>query len=297
MADVLKLDFKQYVDDRVSALPVGPGNSGPSYAYITDRNTRSVFETAKPVEHAVEAAVRIFKAVTKGDLLGRAVKVGPTQFPRVHRLTQRCAETLGIPAPSVFVVNSPVMNAMTLGTNDDSIIMVHSALIDHFSDEELLSVIGHECGHIHNRHVVYLTALHYVTQLASLVLKGVLLPARVALLGYQRRAEITCDRAGLLCCKDLAVSTRALTKLALGSSKLYEQLNMQAFVDQFEEAKGSVGTLGELGASHPHLPKRVLALRHFAESQLYRKHAGLGTDGIGLEEVDEKVHGIIKIVG
>ena len=52
------------------------------------------------------------------------------------------------------------MNAMTFGTNDDAFILVHSALVDHFDDEELLSVIGHECGHIHNDHVVYLTTLH-----------------------------------------------------------------------------------------------------------------------------------------
>ena len=30
-------------------------------------------------------------------------------------------------------------------------------------DEELRFVIGHECGHIHNDHAVYVTALHYLT--------------------------------------------------------------------------------------------------------------------------------------
>jgi hypothetical protein len=41
----------------------------------------------------------------------------------------------------------------------------------------------------------------------------------------------------------------------------------------------------------------VLALRAFAESDLYRGHAGIGGGGLSMQEVDEKVHGIIKIVG
>ncbi len=296
MAQVGELSFQAFIDHRLTSLPGEGRDGGRSYAYISDKNATTAFESAKPLEHAVEAAVRFFKAFGKSDLLGRAVKVGPNQFPRVHRLAQQCSNTLGITPPTVFVVNSPVMNAATLGTNEDSFIMVHSALIDHFSDEELLSVIGHECGHIHNRHVVYLTALNYLSRLLGIVLEWSLPPVAIVLKGYQRRAEITCDRAGLLCCKDLEVATKALTKLALGSSKLYEQLNMEAFIDQFEEGRDGMGSLGEFGASHPYLPKRVIALRYFAESELYRKHAGLGEGGLSMEEVDQKVHDIIKVV-
>jgi hypothetical protein len=50
-------------------------------------------------------------------------------------------------------------------------------------------------------------------------------------------------------------------------------------------------------ASHPWLPKRLLAIRAFSESELYRRHAGLGEDGLTMEQVDEKVHDIIKIWG
>ena len=111
--------------------------------------------------------------------------------------------------PQVFVVNSPVFNAGTLGTNDDSFIMVHSALVDQYTDEELLTVIGHECGHIHNSHVAYLTALHYLTYMAGMFLPWILQPALVALRTWSRRAEITCDRAGMLVSRDQAAAERA----------------------------------------------------------------------------------------
>ena len=48
---------------------------------------------------------------------------------------------------------------------------------------------------------------------------------------WKRRAEITCDRAGLLCAKDVSVAKRSLAKLALGSTKLYDELNLTPLMD------------------------------------------------------------------
>lgn len=296
MAQVGALDFKTFVEGRKGQRAGGGEGGGHAYSYVSDRTTRAAFDKMKPVELAVTAAVRLFKAVGKNELLGHAVKVGPNQFPRVHNLAVRCADTLGIAVPTMYIRNNPVANAATYGTNDDSFIIIHSGLVDHFSDEELLSVIGHECGHIHNSHVVYLTAMHYLTQMASIFVRWIVAPASIALSSWSRRAEITCDRAGMLCSKSLDVSTRALAKLALGSTKLYDQLNMEAFLDQYEEGKDGIGKYAEARASHPWLPKRVMALRTFAESSLYRKHVGLGDDGMSMEQVDDKVHEIIRIV-
>lgn len=297
MAQVGTLDFKGFIERRKDQRAGGGDGGGHAYAYVSDTNTRLAFERMKPVELAVTATVRLFKTVWKNELLGHAVKVGENQFPRVHRLAVRCAETLGIATPTIYIVNNPYLNAATYGTNDDSFIMVHSALIDHFSDDELLTVIGHECGHIHNCHVVYLTAMHYLARMASVFVKWIVQPAMLALSGWSRRAEITCDRAGLLCVKSVDVATRSLAKLALGSTKLYDEFDIETFVAQHDEGKGGVGRFGEITASHPWLPKRVLALRAFAESDLYRGHAGIGGGGLSMQEVDEKVHGIIKIVG
>ncbi len=297
MAQVGTLDFKGFIESRKGQRAGGSEGSGHAYAYVSDRNTRMAFDRMKPVELAVTAAVRLFKAVGKNELLGHAVKVGPRQFPRVHALTLECAKTLDIVPPALYITNSPVMNAMTYGTNDDSFIIVHSALVDHFTDEELLSVIGHEAGHIHNSHVIYLTALHYLTRMASAFVQWVVAPATLALSGWMRRAEVTCDRAGMLCSRDLSVSSRALAKLALGSSKLYEEFNLEAFLEQYEEGKEGVGRYAEMKASHPWLPKRILALRAFADSALYRKHVGQSDDGLSMEQVDEKVHEIIRVLG
>jgi hypothetical protein len=296
MATVGTLDFQAYVDRKKSARAGGPREGGHEYAYVSDHNTRKTFERLKPVELAVAAAVRLFKTVGKSELLGSAIKIGENQFPRVHNLTVQCADTLGIAPPTVYVVSKFSLNAATYGTNDDAFILLHSALIDHFSDEELLSVIGHECGHIHNNHVVYLTAMHYLRVMASAFVRWAVTPALLALNGWSRRAEITCDRAGMLCSGDLDVSTRALAKLALGSTKLYDELNLEAFIDQYDEGQRAVGRYTEIFATHPWLPKRVKALRAFADSEVFRRRVGQ-RGGASMEEVDEQVHEIIKVIG
>jgi Zn-dependent protease with chaperone function len=236
----------------------------------------------------------MFKQVWRNQLLGNAVKVSERQFPRIQGLVQQCADTLHITPPTVYIVNNPSLNAATYGTNEESFIMVHSALIDHYSNEELLTVLGHECGHIHNSHVVYLTALHYLTRMAGVFVRWAVEPALVALRAWSRRAEITSDRAGMLCGKSDIVAMRSLTKLALGSKKLYEEFNLEAFLEQYEEGKDGMGKYMEMFATHPWLPKRVLAMRVFAESELYRKAAGVGTGGLTMPEVDDRVRALLK---
>ena len=297
MATIGDLDFRSFIrgKDALHATEKEGRDDAHAYAYASDRYTQSAFGHVRPVELAVAHAVRLLKNVGRNELLGTAVKVGPKQFPRVHDIAKQSAATLGIAPPTVYIRNNPTMNAGTYGTNDDSFILVHSALIDHFSDDELLSVLGHECGHIHNNHVVYLTAMHFLRTMATTVFRWAMAPALVALNSWSRRAEVTCDRAGLLCSRDLDVSTRALAKLALGSSKLYKQLNLEAFLEQYDEGQDGIGRYTEVVASHPWLPKRVKALRVFAESELYRTHIG-DKGGVAMDDVDAKVHDIIKVL-
>ncbi len=294
MADAPTLDFDAFVTRKKAERASGASAGEHDYSYILDRQTRATFDSAKPIELAVSSAVRVFKERERGRLLGNAVKVSDRQFSRIHSLTKECAETLGIVAPQVYVVSSPVLNAGTYGTDEESFIQVFSALVDAYTDDELRFVIGHECGHIHNKHVVYLTTLMFLRMMAEAYLGPIVMPAIIPLNAWSRRAEITCDRAGMLCSKNEGVAARALTKLVVGSKKLYEEFNLDAFLEQYEEGKESVGRYMEAFASHPYLPKRVLAMRVFAQSELYGKAAGVKSSGLTMQEVDDRVKGLLK---
>jgi Zn-dependent protease with chaperone function len=295
MAQAPRLDFEAFVArKRAERTSTGKETTGHEYTYTFDRQSRVAFENTRPVALAVEASVRLFKQMGQTQLLGHAVKVSDRQFPRIYGITKAACDVLQINRPQVFVVNNPTFNAGTLGTNEDSFIMVHSALVDQYTDEELLTVIGHECGHIHNSHVAYLTALHYLTYMAGLFLPWILQPALVALRTWSRRAEITCDRAGMLVARDQQAAERAITKLAVGSRKLYEEFNLDAFLEQHEEGSQGIGKYMEVFATHPWLPKRVLAMRVFGESQLYRKAVGQPPTGLTMSEVDSRVAALLK---
>ena len=294
------LDFTRYIALRRGAAEKR-SRDGAAYAYTGEYRVRRALQAAKPVTLAIEATVRMWKSVAKAELLGTAVKVTDQQFPRLYQLTARCAETLQIPVPAVYV--SPTigeLNAHTLGTDEDSYIVLNAALVDHLNDDELTAVIGHECGHIHNNHVVYSTALYYLIVAASFYVRWIVQPAILALQAWSRRAEITCDRAGLLCTRDLDVATGAIVKLGLGSQKLYKDLKLDEYLKQLDEGRKGVGRFSEYFRSHPYMPKRIEALRLFARSSFYRRFAGLPRDTGGEPpldsvEVDARVAQLVSV--
>ena len=287
-------DFGRYIARRKRAAY--GGDQGARYAYAADIAMLQTFRRMKPVELAAAATVRMYKDVFKNQLLGTTIKVGPRQFPSIHKIAEECAEALDVPVPTIYVANNPVLNAYTFGTDEEAYIVVHSALVDHYDADELKFVIGHETGHIQNKHVIYNTLLILMSQTAAAVLTWILPPVQVALNAWYRRAEITCDRAGLLCARDLEAASRALLKLACGSRKLYDELNVDAYLEQLEEGRQGVGRFSELFASHPYLPKRIQALRVFAESGVYSESLGQGSDGLAMEEVDRQTSEIIQVI-
>ena len=296
-----QFDFAAYVERRKSGLS---GERGEGYAYEGDLKVLRALRAMRAVELAVAQTVKLSKSFLSHELLGTSVKVGPNQFPRIYNLARDCALTLGIPTPQVYIVpNIASINAATYGTDEDAFIMIHAAAIDHLSDEELRFVIGHECGHIQNNHVVYLTTLyrlHQILQAAGsvvgVVLMPFILPATLALQSWARAAEITCDRAGLLCCRNPSVAMNSFVKLAVGSRKLFDEMNIDAYLDQLKEARGDgVGRVSELQRSHPYLTKRIEALRVFADSELYHRAVGLA-GGYDRPELEKRTQDVIKVL-
>jgi hypothetical protein len=287
------LSFDRYVAGKKRAAY--GGEEGARYAYAADVAMLNTFRRMKPVEMAAAATVRMYKDVYKNQLLGTTIKVTPKQFPSIHQIAVECAEALDVPVPTLYIQNSPIVNAFTFGTDEDAFIVIHSALVDHFDRDELKFVIGHETGHIQNKHVVYNTVLILLKTAASF-LRYLLPPAEVALQAWYRRAEVTSDRAGLLCCGDLEAASRSFLKMACGSKKLYEELDVKEYLRQADEGREGVGRLTELFASHPYLPKRIEAMQVFSESEMFRRATGTGEEGLSMAEVDARTHDIIQIV-
>jgi len=259
----IDLSFLRYVAAR-KGLAAARVREGAAYAYSGDLRVRNGLDRLRPVTLAVAATERMWQT-GKARLLEAAVEVGPSKFPHVHKAGARCAQVLQIPVPAIYISPSiGVLDAHTFGTADEPCIVLHTSLIDRFSDAELLAVIGHECGHIHNNHAVYLTTRYFLGNAGNQFLRWVAKPAVAALDGWVRRAEITCDRAALLCTGDMDVSTAVLVKL------------------------------DELLARKTNLSKRVAALGLFAETAYFRGVLGK-SGGTSKATCDAKVGKLLAV--
>ncbi|MEM9808809.1 MAG: M48 family metallopeptidase, partial [Cyanobacteria bacterium P01_D01_bin.56] len=216
-----------------------------------------------------------------------SIAVGPTQLPELYKITQECAHLLGIGTPQVFICRASSIDASTIATDDVTpIILLSSGLVERLDLPELKFVIGHECGHIHNLHGAYNTAVQLMTNaMLKLTLKGVgsigfedLMSTvgqvfhsgiMLFLTRWSRCAEITCDRAGLICCGDLDTAQSALTKLIVGDMATLGGFDVKTFIKQSRSVNSTPLRLMELFNTHPLIPKRLEALEVFENCNTY----------------------------
>ncbi|MBW8803868.1 MAG: M48 family metallopeptidase [Catenulisporales bacterium] len=213
-------------------------------------------------------------------LLADGVKVGDLQFPRLQAMLQDSVDALDLGfLPELYVVQNPVPNAFTIGMDRPAIVL-STGLYELMDEEEMRWVVGHEVGHVLSGHAVYRTMLFWLTNLAT---KLSWMPVGKwgidmfinALLEWYRKAELSCDRAGLLVEQDLDAAMRALMKLA-GGSHLAE-MNPVAFLEQAREHEGGGGLresilklLSLQGRTHPYTSIRALELTRWVESGDYQ---------------------------
>src|SRR5437870_1062752 len=95
-------DFQRYVERRKGARDAET-REGAGYAYAGDLKVLRTLDRLRPVRLALEATVRMWKAVARAELLGTSVKVSPQQFPKIHALAVRSAERLHIATPTVYI--------------------------------------------------------------------------------------------------------------------------------------------------------------------------------------------------
>lgn len=246
------------------------------YDHPLDRSALAQVRKLAPVVTLVKLMIQNWdEPMVRANLLGQSVRVGPNQFADIHAIVRECAEILDIPEPDVFIKQDPYFNAMTFGVSRPFIIL-HSSLVDAFSPDELRSVIGHEMGHIKSQHVLYLSAVFFLTQQAARLAQMlfgigalVAMPARAALTNWQRQAEFTADRAGIICVQDVNICIKSMAKLVLGSRQLADRLNLPDFMQQGDQAN-NYARLVEGLQDHPLVGNRVREMGVFFTSDQYR---------------------------
>ncbi len=219
--------------------------------------------------------------------ISNTVRLGPNQGASVYKQFIKAASILDLPElPEIYVSNQYIVNAYAYGLENYQITLF-SGLIDSLTEEELLAVIGHELGHVKCEHMLYKTivyvlrtfGLEYFKRLLPVGTEAlVLLPLQLAILHWERMAELSCDRAALLVVQDRQVIASALSKLAGGSQKIMPEINLEDMLLQADEYEDTeTGILEQiikvnmmLLQTHPFPAVRVKEIMKWADSDQYQ---------------------------
>ncbi|WP_455381130.1 zinc metalloprotease HtpX [Salinispira pacifica] len=103
-------------------------------------------------------------------LLANGIPLRYTDAPGLHQIVHRLARRADLPSvPRLFYLPSPVMNALTIGTRRDAVIMLTQGLIAELSERELEGVIAHEVSHIRNNDIWLFTLAQYLREATDFV--------------------------------------------------------------------------------------------------------------------------------
>jgi Zn-dependent protease with chaperone function len=258
-----------------------PGISPRAYEHPADRGAMATLRTVPGVGNVLKTLNSLFNERAERLMaVASHVRVGPAQYPTLDKLRLESAEILDLPkTPKLYVARDPRAIAQTRGI-DEPFIVLSTGLVEALDTEALRFVVGHEMGHVLSGHAVLLTLLDRLLRLqrsVAWVPLGVIgLRAVIAALHeWQRKSELSCDRAGLLAGQDPQAALRAHLYLA-GATDL-SQIDIPSFLEQAREYEeiddirdSIIKLLAVESQPHPFAVVRASQLQRWAASDEYR---------------------------
>jgi Zn-dependent protease with chaperone function len=273
-----------------------------SWDHPADKAALSALKQLRGIDELVKLLISV---TTERSLrlmaLSSSIKVSPNQYPKLHGILNNVVEIFDWNyTPDMFVAQSPFLNAGAIGVKEP-FITINSSMLKNLEEAELTAVIGHEMGHIMSGHTLYKTLLWLLTNVSlnMIPMAGFLItPILIALHEWDRKSELTADRAGLLAVQDTTSSYNVLMKLS-GADDL-TQVNLNEFFNQAQEYEnqkslldGIHKILNQLWASHPFPVIRLQELKSWELSGYYQNilNGNYLKRGLYQEKVNENIKG------
>jgi Zn-dependent protease with chaperone function len=257
----------------METLKYFPGISPRAWEHPADRAALSAFKAIPGADVIVKKFVGLTQEkALKLIMLASAARVTDKQFPRVNKILTRTMEIFDVKErPDVYVSQSPYFNAGAYGV-DKPFIVLNSALMDFLDDGEIAYIVGHELGHVLSGHALYTTILWYLMNISSIALSQfplaniILYGVLIALHEWNRKSELSADRAGMLAVQDGKSPFTALMKSAggknIGDMEINEFFKQAAEYDAAGDTLDSIyKLLNTLGQSHPFPVVRLAELK------------------------------------
>ena len=226
--------------------------------------------------------------------ISHAKPVEKKDNPELYRLVENLSITAGLPAPKVYIIETPALNAFATGRDKyHSVIAVTRGLLGAMEKEELEAVLAHEMSHIGNRDILISTIVVVFAGMISVmaniflrmnffrgggrkkggeiflligIIAAILAPIAATLikLAISRRREFLADASGVLLTRYPDGLIRALAKLKADEHPMpyAGPATSHLYIDEpmgRGEQKGSF--FAKIFMTHPPIEERITALR------------------------------------
>jgi len=186
------------------------------------------------------------------------VRLRESQFPDLYEKVVTLSAKMELKnIPEVYIVESGgLLNAFAtkvLALSGKNMVVLYSDFVDiadEASDFDIDYIIAHELAHLKRNHItksIFVSLAMWIPFLGT---------------SYLRMAEYTCDRMAAYYTEKPQNAINGLLILAAGR-RLYNKVNLNEYLEQYNEKKGFFATLAELLSTHPPLPKRIHEIQSF----------------------------------
>lgn len=238
---------------------------------------------------ALYALIQYFAAAKLAVAMTGAQQIEKRDNPRLYRIVENLAITLGIQTPKVYIIDDAAPNAFATGRNPkNAIVAATTGLLDIMSDDELEAVMAHEMGHVQNYDIrVSMIAFGLVSAigiLSDIVLRMmffgdnrnnngnpamliigivviILAPiiAAIVQMAVSRQREYLADATGAMTTRHPEALATALEKLSQYGRPMQHQSTSTAHL--FFSNPLKPGFFSKLFSTHPPLEDRIARLR------------------------------------
>ncbi|MFC0559378.1 M48 family metallopeptidase [Halalkalibacter alkalisediminis] len=207
---------------------------------------------------AFAALSLISHAVSMAHIRLNGVRLRESQFPELYETVASLSKRMELKQiPEVYIVESGgLLNAFAtkiLAITGKNMVVLYSDFVDislESNGSEIDYVIAHELAHIKRNHIVKFT---FIAPAMWIPFIGT---------SYSRMCEYTCDRMAAYYTDSPREAVHGLLVLAAGRN-MYKNVNIEAYLQQYNENKGFFAILTELLSTHPPIPKRIEAIQTF----------------------------------
>ena len=223
--------------------------------------------------------------------ISRARPVTETEQPELYAFVRRLTTQIGMPTPSIYVIDSPQPNAFATGRSPKkAAVAVTTGILEVLDYGELEGVLAHELAHVKNRDIL-------ISSIAAMLGAAIAIIGRMALFGgggnrnnplgvigvivslivaplaamlirfaISRTREFHADETGAKITGQPLQLASALEKIAAGTSKIPMNVNpatSQLFIDNPLKAVKGRG-VSRIFRTHPPTEERIERLTNMA---------------------------------